>query len=57
MMHKSIKDFSFDRSRSAELFINISTEQAMLAHRCLELLTTELRRDPCGYGIIIVSTL
>ena len=52
MMHKSIKDFSFDRSRSGELFVSMSTEQAVLAHRCLELLITELQRDPCQYGIM-----
>ena len=51
MMHKSIKDFSFDQSRSAELFVIMSTEQGVMALRCLELLTTELQRDPCKYGI------
>ena len=52
MMHKSIKDFSFDQSRSGELFISMSTEQGVLAHRCLDLLITELQRDPCQYGIL-----
>ena len=50
MTHKSIKDFLFDRYRSRDLFECKVAEHAILAYRCLELLTTELRRDPCQYG-------
>ena len=52
MTHKSIKDFLFDKARSRELFASFEDEQAVLAQRCLEILTTELRRDPCGYGTL-----
>ena len=51
MTHKSLKDFLFDQTRSGELYANFEAEQTIMAHRCLGLLTTELRRDPCQYGI------
>ena len=52
MSHKSIKDFFFNKTRSCELYANFEAEQTIMAQRCLEILTTELRRDPCQYGIM-----
>ena len=52
MTHKSLKDFLFDQSRSGEFYANFEAEQTIMAQRCLVFLTTELRRDPCQYGIL-----
>ena len=55
MSHKSIKDFIFDHERSLQLFACFESEQLILAQRCLVILTTELRRDPCKYGLFGIN--
>lgn len=53
MTHKSIKDFLFDQTRAKELFASFDAEQTVMAQRCLEILITELRQDPCKYGTMV----
>ena len=54
MLHKSLKDFLFDQSRSGEFYASFEAEQTIMAQRCLELLTNELQRDPCQFGIMFI---